>query len=368
MAPNSRQLRQAKSLESVLAEDGWNLTTTDSDLPEDVVASYISGDELLHFGIPALLGRGLLPSDAPLGQEPQRVVALGYDFWQRYFGGDPSVVGRNLQLVHKNYQIVGIMPPRFKWRNGDVYLPMKVTRDPNIYFGASLKLRPGITIARANAELQPVLEQFAKLAPTHYPDKFRAHLRSITDVYASGLRPTLYLLLGAVALLLLIGCANVSILLLARGTQRQHELAVRAAMGAGRGRIVRQLLTESLAIAALGTALGVLLAWKGLALLITWLPEYSFPSEAVIKVNAPVLLFSIGLAFLTSVLFGLSPALHLSRPDIAALMQSGVRRIAGGARGSRTHRALVASQVALTLVLLSRRGRRGQRLPPFDAR
>ncbi len=354
------QLRQVRSFESVVAEDGWNLTTTDSDLPEDVVACFQSGDESLHFGIPALMGRGLIPSDAPFGQEPQRVVVLGYRFWQRYFAGDPNVVGRNLQLVHKNYQIVGVMPPRFRWREADVYLPLKVTREPNVYFGTSLKLRPGVTLAQANAELQPLLEQFAKISPARYPpDKFRANLRSITDVYAKGFRPILFLLLGAVALLLLIGCANVSILLLARGTQRQHELAVRAAIGASRSRIIRQLLTESLVIAGMGTALGVLFAWKGLALLVTWLPENSFPAETVIKINAPVLLFSVGLAVLTSIFFGLSPAMQLSRPDIASLMQSGVRRIAGGA-GKRMHGALVAAQVALTLVLLTGAGAAGK--------
>jgi putative ABC transport system permease protein len=348
-----QQLRQARSFESVIADDGWNLTTTDSDLPEDVQACYIFGDASLHFGVPALLGRGLLATDSPFGQEPQRVVALGYKFWQRYFAGDPRVVGRKLQLVHKNYEIVGVMQPRFKWRDADVYLPLKVTRDPNIIFSTSLKLRPGVTRDQANAELQPLLEQFAKISPARFPpDKFRTNVRSITDVFARGLQPILFLLLGAVALLLLIGCANVSILLLARGTQRQHELAVRVAIGAGRGRIIRQLLTESLVIAVAGAALGVLFAWKGLALLITWLPEYALPAEAVIRINAPVLLFSIALAFATSILSGLSPALQLSRPDIAGLMQSGVRRIAGGA-GRRTHGVLVSAQVALTLVLLT---------------
>jgi predicted permease len=354
------ELRKAKSFESVLALDGWDLTTTDSDLPENVSACYISGDMSQHYGIAALMGRTLLPSDAPFGQEPQRVVVLGYAFWQRYFAGDPAVVGRKLQLVHKNYQIVGVMPQRFKWWEADVYLPLKTTLEPNIYSGTSLKLRPGVTAAQADAELQPLLEQFAKTSPTRYPPgKFRANIRSITEVFAHDIRPTLFLLLGAVALLLLIGCANVSILLLARGTQRQHELAVRAAIGANRSRIIRQLLTESLSIACIGTALGVLFAWQGLALMIKWLPEGSFPAEAVIRINAPVLLFSVGLAFLTSILFGMSPALQLSRPDIVTLMQSGVRRIAGGT-GRRTHNFLVAAQVALTLVLLTGAGAAGK--------
>ena len=153
-----------------------------------------------------------------------------------------------------------------------------------------------------------------------------------------------YLLLGAVASLLLIGCGNVSILLLARGAEHQHELAVRAAVGADRLRIIRQLLTESLAIAGAGTVLGFLLTWKSLSLLTKFLPENSFPAESVIKMNMPVLLFSIGLAVATAVVFGLWPALQLSRPDIARLMQSSVRRMMGNAHSRRTHGAMVGAQ------------------------
>ena len=280
-AAQMEQVRQAGSIESVVAEDGWNLTTTDGDLPEDVVASYISPNAPNHWGMAALKGRWLTPSDGPPGQEPERVVVLGYRFWQRYFGGDPAIAGRNIQLVHKNYRIVGVMPPRFRWREADIYVPLKVTSSGDLYYGATLKLRPGVTTSQANAELQPMLEAFAKQSPERYPDNFRVRLRSITELYAKPMGPTLYLLFGAVASLLLIGCGNVSILLLARGAQRQHELAVRAALGAARGRIVRQLFTESLAIAAAGTALGVLFAWKSLAWIAAWLPSDSFPAESV---------------------------------------------------------------------------------------
>jgi putative ABC transport system permease protein len=350
------QMRQAKTLESVVGEDGWNLTTTDGDLPEDVQASYVSPNAPNHWGVPALKGRWLTPTDGPPGQEPERVVVLGYRFWQRYFAGDPAIAGRTIQLVHKTYRIAGVMPPRFRWREADIYLPLKVTLDPNIYFGVLLKLRPGVTIAQANAELQPILEQFAKQSPERYPDNFHVYLRSITDLYAKPLGPTLYLLFGAVASLLLIGCANVSILLLARGAQRQHELAVRAALGAGRGRIVRQLFTESLAIAAAGAALGVLFAWKSLAFIIAWLPTNSFPAESVIEMNVPVLLFSTGLAVATAMVFGISLALQLSRPDVARVMQTSTRRVMGNAHGKRTHSVIVAAQVALTLLILTAAG------------
>jgi len=351
--PQMDRLRQTRSLESVVGMDWWNLTTTDGDLPEDVQSIHISPNAPNHWGIPALKGRWLIPSDAPYGEEPQRVVVLGYQFWQRYFLGDPHIVGRKIQLVHKAYEIVGVMPPRFKWGDGEIYLPLHVTQDPHIDFATSLKLRPGMTTAQASAELQPILEEFAKQAPENYPEKFRVTLRSIIEVYARPLGPTLYLLLGAVASLLLIGCGNVSILLLARGAERQHELAVRASVGAGRLRIIRQLLTESLAIAGAGTLLGVLLAWESLSLLIKFLPEHSFPAESVIKMNVPVLVFSICLAIATVVVFGLWPALQLSRPDIARLMQSSVRRMTGSAHARRTHSAMVGAQVALTLLLLT---------------
>ncbi len=350
------QIRQAKSVESVVAEDGWNLTTTDGDLPEDVVAAYISPNAPEHWGTKALMGRWLVPQDAPPGQEAERVVVLGYKFWQRYYNGDPDIVGRTIQLVRKNYQIVGVMPPRFRWREAEIYVPLKVTISPNIYYGSTVKLRPGVSREQANAELQPLLEQFAKGAPTRYPVAFRVGLKSIIDLYAKPLGPTLYLLFGAVASLLLIGCGNVSILLLARGAQRQHELAVRAALGAGRSRIIRQLLTESLAIGVAGTTLGIVLAWRGLELIKAWLPPFSFPAESVIEMNVPVLLFSASLALLTAIIFGIAPALQMSRPDVGRVVQSNSRRVMGSAHGKRTHSAMVGAQVALTLLLLTAAG------------
>jgi putative ABC transport system permease protein len=350
--PQIQQLRQAKSVESVVGMDWWNLTTTDGDIPEDVQTNYITPNAPNHWGIAALYGRWLVPSDAPYGQDAQPVVVLSYEFWQRYYLGDPNVIGRTIQLVHKPYQIVGIMPPRFRWAEVQLYLPLKLTEDPKIYEAVSVKLKPGVTVAQATAEIQPLVERFAKDSPQNYPENFRISLRNIIDTYARPLGTTLYILLGAVASLLLIGCGNVSILLLARGAERQHELAVRAAIGADRIRMIRQLLTESLGIALTGAALGILIAWKSLPLMVAWMP-HRFPAESVIKVNIPVLLFCVGLAIVTSVVFGLSPALQLSRPDVARLMQGSGRRVAGSASAKRAHNALIAAQVALTILLLT---------------
>jgi predicted permease len=354
------QLRQARSLESAVAEDGWNLTTTDGDIPEDVVSSYISPNAPNHWGVRALMGRWLIPADAPPGQDPERVVVLGYQFWQRYYSGDPGVVGRTIQLVRKNYQIVGVMPPRFRWREADIYMPLKVRIDPNIYYGVSLKVRPGVSVAEANAELQPLLQEFAKQSPGRYPDTFRVNLRSIIEMYARPMGPKLFLLLGAVTSLLLVGCANVSILLLVRGAHRAQELAVRAALGAVRVRLVQQLLTEALAIAVAGALLGVVIAWKGLELIVAWVPTNSFAAESVIEMNMPVLLFSTGLAVLTAIVFGVWPALQLSRPDLGRVAQASSRRVLGSAQGRRTHRVMVAVQVALTLLMLTAAGAAGK--------
>lgn len=352
--PQLKLLRQVKCLESVAASWGtWNLTTTDEDLPQDVPSTQLTGNAGIHFGVPALWGRTLIPSDAPDGQDPQPVVVLSYLFWQRHFNSNPAVVGRNLQLVHKNYTIVGVLPPRFTWEDAAVYLPLKLTNDANIQYGPLVRLKPGVTHAAANAELQPLLEQFAKDTPSHFPKKFRVHVKGLNEQFEERLGRSLYLLLAAVSLLLLIGCANVAILLLARGTARQHELAVRSAIGATRWRIQRQLLTEALALSLCGALGGILLAYRLLPLLVTWLPEYSFPHEAAIRISLPVLGFSVALAILTGVLSGLAPAFHFSRPQIAHLMHSSSRRATGGARGKRTHDLLVAGQIALSLLLLT---------------
>ncbi len=352
-----QQMRKSPVVEDAFMEDDWSLTVTGRDLPEDVQGVYLSSNGFSFMGVPPALGRGLLPSDAIDGQDPQPVAVLSYKFWQRHFNGDPGVLGQNLQLVRKNYTIVGVAGPRFTWGDGDVYLPQKVTQDPTKAFYVGIRLKPGVTHEAANAALQPLIEEFAKETPKHFPsDHFRLHVVGLNEQFVHDLGGTLYLLFGAVALLLAIGCGNVSILLLARGTARQHEFAIRTAIGASRGRMIRQLLSESLLLSLTGAALGVLLAYRALALIVELLPKYSFPHEAAIRINLPVLAFSVAVALFTGILFGLWPALQLSRPEVSQVMQSTTRKIAGVVGGRTTHGVLTAVQVSLTLVMLAGAG------------
>ncbi len=354
--PQVRQLRQTHAAEDVVGFDGESLTVTGSDVPDDVRAGMMTGNGFEFMGMPAMLGRYFVPADAPDNQDPQAVTVLSYKFWQRHYRGDPSVVGKTIQLSHKTYTILGILPPRFTWGGADLYLPLKMASDQTHRYEAKIKLKTGISLAAAEAEFGPLYQEFDRQTPNVFPKQFKISVRRLADTYTRDLEKTMDLLLGAVALLLAIGCANVSILLLARGTARQHEFAVRSAVGASRFRIVRQLLTESLLLSLAGAGLGVFVAYRAIGFIIPRLPEYSYPYEADFHINFGVLLFSVGLALLSGIVFGLFPALQLAQPEISQVMQASMRRLTGSANGRRLHTALIAGQIALTLLLMTAAG------------
>jgi predicted permease len=349
-------LRQSPVVESVLAVDTSSLMLTGQELPDNVSAASVTSNSFQDLAVPPVLGRGLWPSDAMDGQDPQAVAVLSYRFWRKHYLSDGDVIGRTLQLDHKNFEIVGVAAPRFTWGEADVYLPLKLMRDPGRTSLVNLLLRPGIKPAVADAALQPLVERFASEMPNDFPDVFKVHVEGLNDWVASSLGGTLYLVFGAVMLLLLIGCGNLSILLLARGMARQHELAVRMAIGAGRLRIIRQLLTDALLLSAIGAALGVLASYGALSLIQNLLPRSAFASEAVIRINLPVLFFCILVALGTGVLFGLWPALRLSQRQTGSIIESSGHRLAGSIGGRKTHGALITAQVALTLFLLAGAG------------
>jgi predicted permease len=359
--PQFQTLRQAKSIESLLGFRHVPLEITGNEIPEDVVAIYLTENAGSFFGVPALLGRGIQLTDAQGGGQP--IVVLNFRFWQRHFHGDPAVIGRTLQLNHANYSIVGVMPRSFAFNDtfgvGDIYLPRSLLHDstnPPLQWPYTpwIKLKPDVSTASADAELGAIVQQFAKEFPERYPKQFHLQLQPIIAPFEQNTGRTLTLLLAGVSLLLIIGCVNCSILLLARGAARQHELAVRSALGASRARIIRQLLIESLVISFTGAVLGVAASWW-LAKLAFELSPGSFPSESFIRINLPILAFSVGLALLSGILFGLAPAWRLSRPDLARPMQSSPQRIASRGNHRRIH-ILIAGQIALTLLLMATAG------------
>jgi putative ABC transport system permease protein len=354
--PQIRQLRQAHAVEDVVATNYTNQTVTGSDVPDDAIVVEMTGSHFQFLGLSPLLGRYFIPADAPDGKDPQPVAVLGYKFWQRHYRGDPSVVGKTIQLDHKSYTILGVMPVRFTWRDGEVYTPLKMASDQLHRYSPEIKLKPGVTMAAAAAEFRPLYQQFDKQIPNVFPKQYRLSVRSLADTYTRDLKKTMYLLFGAVALLLAIGCGNLSILLLARGTARQHEFAVRSAVGASSIRIVRQLLTESLLLSLVGAGLGIFAAYRAIAFLVPRLPDHSYPYEADFHINLPVLCFSVVLAVLCGIVFGLFPALQSSHPQISQVMQTGTRRLTGSVRGRRLHTALIAGQIALTLLLMTAAG------------
>lgn len=351
-----KQLRNVSLIESVLAMDYHAMTLTGRELPENVNVIGLISNGFKDLGMQTTMGRGLSPSDTIEGRDPEPVAVLAYEFWQERLGGDPDAIGKTLQLDRKNYTIVGVAGPRFRWYSADVYLPLYLNADPNHFCIVDFYLRPGVARQAADAALEPLLQQFAREMPKRFPEQFHVHVEGLNAWVERSIGRTLYLLLGAVALLLGIGCGNVSILLLAQGAGRQHEFSVRAAVGAQGGRMIRQLLTESMLLAGVGAALGVAASYGILVGIKAVLPRFAFAPEVVIRINLPVLLFSVSVAIATALLFGVWPAVQLARTSAGQILVANTRRVMGSVGGRRTHSALIAVQIALTLVLLAGAG------------
>lgn len=355
-AAQFQDIQKAPMLDGVIGTDNWDMSATGEDLPEAIHTGKLSANAFQYFGVPPVLGREFMAADGPAGKEPQHVVVLSYHFWQSHFAGSRAILGKVFQLDHENYTIIGVVPPRFAWFHSDVYIPLYLTNDPNRVFIIDAKLKPGITPKAAEVSLQPLIESFAKETPEHFPQNVRLRIANLNAPTEKRFAGMLIILFAAVTLLLLVGCTNVSILLLARAAAQQHELAVRCAIGASRRRIMKQLITEAMLLATLGCLLGIGLAYRGVPLIIRWLPEDSFPNNASIHINIPVLLFSVLVAISTGILFGLWPAFRSSQPEIAQVMQANTSKAAGTVRSRRFQSALIAGQVSLTVLLLAGAG------------
>jgi predicted permease len=353
--PEYEQLREAASIDDIFLQNQRQETLTGGQFPISVNVGQYSPNLFTYMSVPPALGREFTPADAPSGK-PSPVAVLSYLFWQRQFGGNRNVIGQTIELDHSLYSVIGVAAPRFTWGDSDVYVPALPTGDPHDYWMSFIKLKPGVKHAAAGAEIQVFVDRFTKDDPKDFRRDRKVAIVTLNEEVLGRFSGTLVLLFAAVVALLVIGCANVSILLLARGIARQHELAVRASIGASRTRLIRQLLTESVLLSLVGTALGVLAAYGWVGTLSSMLPLYSFPHEAAIRVNGIVLGFSIAVAVITGILFGVSPAWQLSRPPIHELIQANSTKHTGTARSRNTHRLLIAGQVALTLLLMAGAG------------
>lgn len=347
-------LQHSEVFDGVFASSTWQMTVTGQGLPEAVGTQHFSANGLNVLGVPPLLGRVFDEADGPAGERPQQVVVLTYRFWQRHFGGRPEALGQTLYLNREPYTVIGVVPRQYFDTGPEILVPLDLTFDSNLAWGVQARLKRGITPRLAEQQLQPLFDEFARVAPQGFPKEGRPLVRSLVETqWAAGFVPTLLFIFAASMLLLLIACANVSILLLARGTARAHEFVVRAALGASRGRLTRQLLVESLVLAFAGAALGVALGYWGLPAVLRLLPPGLVPVGNLLArpVNVPVLLFSAVLATASALVSGLSPALSFSRPRLTATV-----RTTASVESRRAHHLLLAVQIAVTVLLLASTG------------
>jgi predicted permease len=325
---------------------------------EQFSGGYVTPNTFSFLGVPAQLGRGIAPDDAKPGAPP--VFVMAYKLWVKRFNLDPSILGKTFTLNGTPTTLVGIMPPRFTKLGADVWIVRSIERaDPRSnrdFWMFQAKLKPGVTIQQAQADIELIARRLAQMYPDNYPKSFSVQIISWVDSLVGQFRKTLYTIAAAVGLLLLIACSNVANMLLARVTAREKEMAIRSALGASRMRLVGQLLTESLLLALGGAIVGCLFSYAGIQGLVTLIPEGLIPREAQIRLNFPVLLFSLGTAVITAVLFGLAPALQTVRKDLVEPLKDASKGASGGFRRGRLRNALVVFEVALSLVLLSGAG------------
>ncbi|HEX8457751.1 MAG TPA: ABC transporter permease [Pyrinomonadaceae bacterium] len=358
--------QQADLFEGMAALNGWNVVLTGGDEPQRLTGVKASANLFSLLRVQPMLGRALLPEDERPGAS--HVVVLSHGLWQRRFGADPSVVGKTLTLDGESYNVVGIMPASATFPQDmgmpaffdfsvktDLWTPYALSDEETRNRGSHhiavvARMKEGVRLEQAQSQLTNLMRRLEEQYPDDNKDWGAAVLPLHEQVVGKSRRAIL-ILLGAVGFVLLIACANVANLLLARATARRKEIAIRSALGATRGRVVRQLLTESVLLALGGGALGVWLAIWGVDLLVALSPG-NLPRPAEIGIDGRVLAYTFLVSLATGVLFGLIPALQISRPDFNESLKEGGRGASGSPRRLRARSLLVVSEVALALVLL----------------
>ena len=352
-------MQQNHVFDRAIANDQTDVLYRSGEGTQRFDGNFVTPGTFEFLGMPALYGRVMQPAEYEPGAPP--VFVLRYKTWVKSFGADPGIVNKTFVLNGVQRTLIGIMPPRFGWGNADLWIPAKPSRAPTgkVIAGAFQQhwwmlghLKQGVTVKEAEADFTVIAKRLATIYPTEYPKHFTVQLDSLTNMVVGRFKTTLFIVLAAVGLLLLIGCGNVANLLLARATTREKEFAIRSALGANRWRLVRQLLVESLLLATGGAAVGTLLAWGGLKSLVALMPQEIIPAESVIQLNTPVLAFTLGVAMLTALVFGLVPALKAARKDINDPLRDSGKGVSGGFRHGRLRDAVVVLEVGLSLMLL----------------
>jgi predicted permease len=360
--PRMRSYRQSEYLEMAklssfttsMATRPGSLLLTGDFAPETVRAVEVSANAFDFLGVRPVFGRTIEPSDVRSTGEAEPVAVLSFLRWQKLFGSDTNILGKTLRLDDQLYTIIGVMPQRFGWwTDNGLWVPMSI--DSRVQRGVFplLRLGPGISLPAAQQQFHTLQVEFAKVNPQGFPkEEFSSILLNYLDmtVAAGSMQRSLRLLFAAVGFLLLIACANVGNLQLARATARAKEMAIRLSVGAGRVRLIRQLLVESVLVSLLGGLLGLIFTFWITKFMVALMPGNFVPNEARIQVNNYVLLFCLGVSILTGILFGLAPALHLSRPQITDSLKDESR--SSTSLGGRTRSILVVAEVALAMVLL----------------
>jgi predicted permease len=346
-----RELRKAKSVEELVEMDEHPEPDTTSDVPQDTDVLFLSGNAFQFFGVPALLGRTFLPSDAPDNQSPQAVVVLSYQYWKKRFNSNPEVVGKTLRLGGHPYTVLGVMPRSFTWWDSDVYVPLDEADPSAEGFMTVLRLRPGFNKEQAATEIMPIFQQMRRDHPSL--DQTSVELSGINDRFRRSLGKALDFIFAGVVLLLAIACLNVSILLVVNISSRQQEFALRAALGGGIVRVIQPVLMEAGLISAGGALLGMILSRIALPIATTLLPWQLFPNGLHVPLDLRIFLFTGALVASTTVAIALLPAIQASRPELSHLLQSG-SKIAGPSRSMQAkYLILISMQIAFATVLVT---------------
>ncbi|HWC98822.1 MAG TPA: ABC transporter permease [Candidatus Sulfopaludibacter sp.] len=365
-APNIVDIAKSGAFQYVAYYRGAGFNLTEGDRPESVNGIKASENMLPMFGVPPMMGRFFSAEETETGHD--QVAVIGHRLWQVRYGSDPAILGKTIQLDQKAYTIVGVMPAsfRFTWdQEMDVFVPLALTPDERSEAGrgtsrdleTQARLRPGLSIPQAQAAMDTLAASLAREHPAA-DEGWGIKVEPLHAAYHRNLQTPLLIMLGAVMFVLLIACVNVANLLLARATARKREVAIRTAMGATRGRLTQQLLTESLLLASCGGVLGLLLAYAGDRLLTVSMASFDFrlPNAQIIDVDWRVMVFGLAITLATGAIFGLAPAWSRSHTGLSESLKEGGLRATADAGRRRLRNGLVVCEMALALVLLTGAG------------